>query len=67
VQGLKLAAKKAAEYGVTLAVQNHHDIAIHPDATRWLVREVAEPNVKAAFDAWAPALLASTAPTSPRP
>ena len=57
VQGLKLAAKKAAEYGVTLAVQNHHDIAIHPDATRWLIQEVNEPNVKAAFDAWSPALL----------
>ena len=57
VQGLKLAAKKAAEYGVTLAVQNHHDIAVHPDAQRWLIQEVNEPNVKAAFDAWSPALL----------
>ena len=56
VQGLKLASRKAAEYGVTLAVQNHHDIAIHPDATRWLIREVSEPNCKAAFDAWSPAL-----------
>jgi len=56
VQGLKLASKKAAEYGVTLAVQNHHDIAIHPDATHWLIREVNEPNCKAAFDAWSPAL-----------
>lgn len=56
VQGLKLAARKAAEYGVTLAVQNHHDIAIHPEATYWLIREVNEPNVKAAFDAWSPAL-----------
>ena len=56
VQGLKLASRKAAEYGVTLAVQNHHDIAIHPDATRWLIREVNEPNCKAAFDAWSPAL-----------
>jgi len=57
VQGLKLAAKKAAEHGVTLVVQNHHDIAIHPDAMRWLIQEVAEPNAKAAFDAWSPALL----------
>jgi sugar phosphate isomerase/epimerase len=57
VQGLKLAARKAADYGVTLVVQNHHDIAIHPDAQRWLLQEVAEPNVKAAFDAWSPALL----------
>lgn len=56
VQGLKLASRKAAEYGVTLAVQNHHDIAIHPEATYWLIREVNEPNCKAAFDAWSPAL-----------
>jgi sugar phosphate isomerase/epimerase len=56
VQGLKMAARKAAEYGVTLAVQNHHDIAIHPDSTYWLINEVSEPNCKAAFDAWSPAL-----------
>jgi len=31
VEGLKMAGKKATEYGVTLAVQNHHDIALHHD------------------------------------
>jgi len=56
VQGLRMASRKAAEYGVTLVVQNHHDIAIHPDATYWLLKEVNEPNCKAAFDAWSPAL-----------
>jgi sugar phosphate isomerase/epimerase len=56
VQGLRLASKKAAEYGITLIVQNHHDIAVHPDATHWLIREVNEANCKAAFDAWSPAL-----------
>ena len=56
VQGLKLAAKEAARHGVTLAVQNHHDIAVNADALLWLVKEVNEPNVKAAFDAWSPAL-----------
>jgi sugar phosphate isomerase/epimerase len=56
VQGLKLASKEAAKYGVTLAVQNHHDIAVNADALLWLVKEVNEPNVKAAFDAWSPAL-----------
>ncbi len=56
VQGLKLAARKAAEFGVTLAVQNHHDIAIHPDSTYWLINEVNEANCRAAFDAWSPAL-----------
>lgn len=56
VQGLKLASKEAAKHGVTLAVQNHHDIAVNADALLWLIKEVNEPNVKAAFDAWSPAL-----------
>jgi sugar phosphate isomerase/epimerase len=56
VQGLKMAAKEAAKHGVTLAVQNHHDIAVYPDALLWLIQEVDEPTVRAAFDAWSPAL-----------
>jgi sugar phosphate isomerase/epimerase len=56
VEGLKLAGKEAAKYGVTLAVQNHHDIAVHPDTMYWLIKEVNLPNVKAAFDAWSPTL-----------
>jgi sugar phosphate isomerase/epimerase len=55
-EGLKLAGRKAAEYGVTLAVQNHHDIAVHHDMMYWLLNEVDMPNVKAAFDAWSPTL-----------
>jgi sugar phosphate isomerase/epimerase len=56
VEGLKLAGQKAAEYGVTLAVQNHHDIASGHDMMCWLLTEVNLPNVKAAFDAWSPVL-----------
>jgi sugar phosphate isomerase/epimerase len=56
VEGLKLAGKRAAEYGVTLAVQNHHDIGSHHDEMYWLLKEVNLPNVKAAFDAWTPTL-----------
>ena len=48
VQGLKMAARKGVEDCVTLAVQNHQDITIHPDATYWLIREVYERNRKAA-------------------
>ncbi|MBN2000718.1 sugar phosphate isomerase/epimerase [candidate division KSB1 bacterium] len=55
-EGLKLAGQKAAKYGVTLAVQNHHDIALHHDAMRWLLDEVNLPNVKAGWDAWSPTL-----------
>jgi len=56
LEGLKLAGQEAAKYGVTLAVQNHHDIGAHHDAMYWLLREVNLPNVKAAFDAWSPTL-----------
>ena len=56
VEGLKMAGKIAAQYGVTLVVQNHHDIAVHHDAMKWLLDEVNLPNVKAAFDLWSPTM-----------
>jgi sugar phosphate isomerase/epimerase len=56
VEGLQMAGKIAAKYGITLAVQNHHDIALHHDAMKWLLDEVNLPNVKAAFDCWSPTL-----------
>jgi len=57
LEGLKMAGKEATKYGVTLVVQNHHDIAVHPDAMKWLLDEVNHPNVKAAFDCWSPTML----------
>ena len=57
VEGLRIAGKLAAKYGITLIIQNHHDIAVHPDAMKWLLDEVNLPNVKAAFDCWSPTLL----------
>ena len=56
VEGLKIAGKIAAQYGVTLVVQNHHDIAVHHDAMKWLLDEVNMSNVKAAFDCWSPTM-----------
>ncbi|MEO7145946.1 MAG: sugar phosphate isomerase/epimerase family protein [Bryobacteraceae bacterium] len=56
VRGLRLAAREAARHGVTLVLQNHHDLAAHPTEFVWLLKEVNEPNLKAAFDAWAPFL-----------
>lgn len=56
VKGLRLAARESARYGVTLILQNHHDLACHHDQFAWLLEEVNEPNLKAAFDAWAPHL-----------
>ncbi len=62
VEGLRLAGQKAAEHGVTLAVQNHHDIASHHDTMLWLLKEVNLRNVKAAFDAWTPTLQGLSSP-----
>ena len=56
VRGLRLAARAAAQYGIHLVLQNHHDLACHHDQLVWLLQEVNEPNLKAAFDAWAPFL-----------
>lgn len=56
VEGLRIAGEQAAKHGITLAVQNHHDIASHHDTMFWLLEEVNHPNVKAAFDPWTPTL-----------
>ena len=53
---LKESAKQAAAFGVTLGVQNHHDTAVHYETMFDLLEEINEPNCKAMFDAWAPAL-----------
>jgi len=56
VQAIKECARRAADYGVTLGVQNHHDLAAHYESLCDFLAEVDEPNCKAMFDAWAPAL-----------
>jgi sugar phosphate isomerase/epimerase len=53
---LRECADRAADCGVTLAVQNHHDVALDTEALAELLDEVDRPNVKAGFDAWSPAL-----------
>jgi sugar phosphate isomerase/epimerase len=55
VGALREAASRAADFGVTLCVQNHHDIAVDTSTFRDLILEVAHPNCAAMFDAWAPA------------
>jgi sugar phosphate isomerase/epimerase len=53
---LKELAKRASDFGVTIGVQNHHDLGAGFEAQYDLVQTIAEPNCKALFDAWAPAL-----------
>lgn len=47
---------RVAAYDVTIAIQNHHDIALHTDALLELLTDVDRPNCKLGFDAWSPAL-----------
>ena len=56
VNAIRECALQAADFGVTLALQNHHDIGVQYQALADLIDEVGRPNVKAGFDAWAPVL-----------
>jgi sugar phosphate isomerase/epimerase len=56
VAGLRECARQAAPFRVTVGVQNHHDLAVHHDSLFDLLEEIGEPNCKAMFDAWSPAL-----------
>jgi len=47
---------RAAAHGVTIAIQNHHDLALHTDALLELLADIDRPNCKLGFDAWSPAL-----------
>lgn len=57
LEGIKLAAREAEKYDVTLAIQNHHDISLHHDAMYWMLEEINMPNVMAGWDAWVPSLM----------
>jgi sugar phosphate isomerase/epimerase len=46
----------AAAAGMTIAIQNHHDLAVHTTALLELLADVNKPNCKLGFDAWSPAL-----------
>lgn len=56
VCAVKECSRRAADVGAILAVQNHHDLGAGVDAFLQFLQAVDEPNCKAAFDAWAPAL-----------
>src|SRR5438045_444925 len=56
VDAVRECARRAAECDVIIGVQNRHDLAAHYQAQFDLVTAVGEPNCRAIFDAWAPAL-----------
>ena len=56
VAALKECCRRAADFGVTIGVQNHHDIAVGSESMHDLLLAVDEPNCRAFYDAWSPAL-----------
>ena len=56
IESLTECAERAAEFDVTIGVQNHHDIASGFESQADLIEEIDQPNCRAMFDAWAPAL-----------
>lgn len=56
VAALRECCDRAAGYGVTVAIQNHHDLAVHTAALLELLGDIDRPNCKLGFDAWSPAL-----------
>lgn len=56
VQALREMCDRVAQHGVTLAVQNHHDLGVHSDVLLEVLGDIDRPNCKLGFDAWSPAL-----------
>src|SRR5439155_14334292 len=56
VSCLQECARFAASLDVIIGVQNHHDMAAHYESLFDLLTEINEPNCRAMFDAWSPAL-----------
>ena len=55
VTALREVCDRAAAHDLTVAVQNHHDVAVHTAALLELLHDVDRPNCKLGFDAWSPA------------
>jgi sugar phosphate isomerase/epimerase len=56
VSTLAEAARRAGDFGVTLGLQNHHDIGVGYEAMHDILHAVGSAHLKALYDAWAPAL-----------
>ena len=56
VSAIREMCDRAAAHGVTIAIQNHHDIALHTGALLELLADIDRANCKLGFDAWSPAL-----------
>ncbi|MGI8912218.1 MAG: sugar phosphate isomerase/epimerase family protein [Chloroflexota bacterium] len=66
VEAIGECARRAADYGVTVGVQNHHDLGGHYESMLDLLRTVDHPNCRACFDAWSVALQGADLATAAR-
>jgi len=53
---LREACDRVRQFQITIAIQNHHDLAVETSALLELLADVDRPNCKLGFDAWSPAL-----------
>lgn len=56
VTAIREMCDRAAPHGVSIAIQNHHDLALHTEALLELLSDIDRPNCGLGFDAWSPAL-----------
>jgi len=56
VHAVRECAEAADEFGVTIGVQNHHDVGVGWRSYLEFLADVGHPNCRAMFDPWAPAL-----------
>jgi sugar phosphate isomerase/epimerase len=56
VSAIREMCDRAAAHGVTIAIQNHHDIGLHTAALLEMLVDIDRKNCKLGFDAWSPAL-----------
>ncbi len=56
VTAIRECCDQVADLGITLGIQNHHDVAVHSKALLELLHEIGRPNCKLMFDAWSPCL-----------
>ena len=56
VSSIREMCDRVADNGVTIAIQNHHDVGLNSAALLEMLADIDRPNCKLGFDAWSPAL-----------
>jgi sugar phosphate isomerase/epimerase len=56
VSAIREMCDRSLAHGVTIAIQNHHDLGLHTVALLEMLADIDRKNCKLGFDAWSPAL-----------